>query len=260
MKNRREFLRSSMLASGAMLAADAGDPDLTNATDGTVMAIAAHPGDALFTMGLPIAQHIKNGGQGIFLSLSLGERGNKDIPTKEYGEVQRTATIEAANLLGADAEFLTYPDGQVPFSEEASLAVCDQIRKFQPSIIITHWKGSWHKDHRNCYKVVQDARFYAGLNTLNRDLPAHFASKLYYAENWEDMEGFQGDTYLDVSTVAEQWEQACELFPMWRGETGFRYHHYYQSLAILRGCLGSFPKAVMLMSGEGQHTKTLNQL
>ena len=50
---------------------------------GKIMAIAAHPGDALFTMGAAVAQHIHNGGTGIFLSLSLGEKGHRTIPPKD---------------------------------------------------------------------------------------------------------------------------------------------------------------------------------
>jgi LmbE family N-acetylglucosaminyl deacetylase len=49
------------------------------------MAIAAHPGDGMFTMGAAVAQHVHDGGKGIFLSLSLGERGSNTIPTPEYG-------------------------------------------------------------------------------------------------------------------------------------------------------------------------------
>ena len=73
----------------------------------TILAIAAHPGDALFTMGAAVAQHIANGGQGAFLSLSLGERGHKTIPPAEYGQMQRAATEKAASLLGAETAFLT---------------------------------------------------------------------------------------------------------------------------------------------------------
>jgi len=35
------------------------------------MAIAAHPGDGMFTMGAAVAQHVHDGGKGIFLSLSV---------------------------------------------------------------------------------------------------------------------------------------------------------------------------------------------
>jgi LmbE family N-acetylglucosaminyl deacetylase len=64
----------------------------------TIMAIAAHPGDGMFTMGAAVAQHIHDGGKGVFLSLSLGERGSNTIPTPEYGEMQRAAMTNAAKM------------------------------------------------------------------------------------------------------------------------------------------------------------------
>src|SRR5260370_19252370 len=79
-----------------------------------IMAIAAHPGDALFTMGATVAQHIHNGGQGVFLNPTLGEKGDRTIPPTEYGEMQRVATEKAAKLLGAGAVFLPYPMPNFP--------------------------------------------------------------------------------------------------------------------------------------------------
>ena len=61
-----------------------------------IMAIAAHPGDAMFTMGATVAQHVHNGGGGVFLSLSAGEKGHPTIPPAQYGEMQRKAMTEAA--------------------------------------------------------------------------------------------------------------------------------------------------------------------
>jgi LmbE family N-acetylglucosaminyl deacetylase len=226
---------------------------------GPILAIAAHPGDGMFTMGATVAQHIANGGTGTFFSLSLGEKGHNSIPVGEYGEMQREAMEQASASLGAESSFLSYPDAEIPFNEEASLAVCDEIRRVKPSIIITHWQGSWHKDHVNCHEIVQYAQFYAGLKTLAREHPPHYAGQLFYAENWEDMDGFNQDTYMDISDVYEQWQSACAVFPMWRGETGFRYNDYYSSLAIMRGCLGGFAKAVALMTAEGQRVKKLKR-
>ncbi|MGA2630810.1 MAG: PIG-L deacetylase family protein [Terriglobia bacterium] len=226
----------------------------------TILAIAAHPGDALFTMGATVAQHIANGGQGAFLSLSLGERGHKTIPPKQYGEMQRAATEKAASLLAAETAFLTYPDAEVPLNDEASLAVCDAIRKFKPAIVVTHWSGSWHKDHQNCHGVVRDAVFYAGLAAIERQQPAHNVGKLFFAENWEDIANFQADTYLDISPIYEKWLKACDQFPMWRGETGFRYNDYYRSLAVMRGCLAGFQYAVALMSSAEQREQRVRSL
>ena len=217
------------------------------------MAIAAHPGDGLFTMGAVLAQQIRRGGTGILLSLSLGEKGApKDIAVQRYGEMQRTATEKATRLLGSEATFLTYPDAEIPFNEESTLTVCDVIREHKPDVIVTHWSGSWHKDHQNCHLIVRDAVFYSGLETLVRSRPPHPVSKVFYADNWEDASQFVPDTYLDIEAIYEKWIQACDFYPMWRGQTGFfRYNDYYSSLSIVRGCLSGFKHAVALMSDPG---------
>ena len=219
------------------------------------MAIAAHPGDAFFAMGAAVALQVQRGGEGVFLSLSLGERGSARIAPAEYGRLQRQAAESAARLLGAQAEFLTYPDGEVATTEEAKFAVCDLIRQYRPRVIVTHWRGSWHKDHVACFEVVNDAIFYAGLPAVARKQAAHAAGKLFFADNWEDAQGFSADTFLDISPVYERWIEACGAFPMWRGENGFRYNDYYSSLAVARGCLCGFRHAVALMSPPEQLTR-----
>ena len=228
-------------------------------TPGKMMAIAAHPGDGLFTMGAALAQQISRGGTGILLSLSLGEKGApKDIAVQRYGEMQRTATEKATRLLGAEAIFLTYPDAEIPFNEESTLAVSDVIREHKPDVIVTHWSGSWHKDHQNCHLIVRDAVFYAALETLVRSRPVHSVSKVFYADNWEDASNFVPDTYLDIEAIYEKWIQACDFYPMWQGQTGFfRYNDYYSSLSIMRGCLSGFKHAVALMSDPGQRMARL---
>ena len=44
------------------------------------------------------------------------------------------------------------------------------IRACRPELILTHWKGSMHKDHANTYAVMPDAIFYAALRTIQREL------------------------------------------------------------------------------------------
>jgi N-acetylglucosamine malate deacetylase 1 len=257
--NRRSFAQS--VGSAVMLSAIPGSSTLTqdssSARPGKIMAIAAHPGDGMFTMGAALAKQIDRGAAGILLSLSLGERGApKDIPVQQYGAMQRTATENAARLIGAEAIFLDYPDAEIPFNEESSLRVCDVIREHRPEIIVTHWSGSWHKDHQNCHLIVRDGVFYAGLETLSGSRPAHAVSKIFYADNWEDAANFVPDTYIDIDSICDKWMRACDLYPMWRGQTGFfRYNDYYSSLAVMRGCLSGFRKAVALMSDVNQRTQ-----
>jgi N-acetylglucosamine malate deacetylase 1 len=225
-----------------------------------IMAIAAHPGDAFFAMGAAVALQIHLGGQGVFLSLSIGEKGSSTIAPAEYGSLQRQSAERAAKKLDARAEFLSYPDGEIVDSDEPKFAVCDLIRQYKPGAVVTHWRGSWHKDHIACYRIVNDAVFYAGLPAVQRKQPAHVVKRVFFAENWEDAVGFAADTYLDITPVFNQWLEACAAFPMWRGETGFRYNDYYRSLAIARGCLSGFTYAVALMSPPEQLTQHVHAL
>jgi N-acetylglucosamine malate deacetylase 1 len=267
---RRRFLQLAGTGTFAMTAAAKflnaaqlpGQPPATGTTARqddfiNVMAIAAHPGDAFFAMGAPVAVATHLGGQAALLSLSLGEKGSPSIPVEKYGALQREAAEKAAGSVGGKALFLAYPDGEIPIDDEAKFAVCDLIRQYKPATIITHWKGSWHKDHRACSEIVQDAIFYAGLSTVTRQAPAHAVRKLFFADNWEDAKEFVADTYLDITPVYDKWLNACSAFPMWRGENGFRYNDYYSSRAIENGCLSNFQRAVALMSPEEQRVQRI---
>jgi hypothetical protein len=69
------------------------------------------------------------------------------------------------------------------------------------------------------------------------------------------------DTYINIESVYEKWLHACDLYPMWRGQTGFfRYNDYYSSLSVMRGCLSGFKHAVALMSDPGQRMQRLHSL
>lgn len=273
MGSRRIFLKHlglgtaglSVAAEGAaasQLSGHSTSPGVSSQTSGpsSIMAIAAHPGDALFAMGAVVALQVHLGSQGMFLSLSLGEKGSPKVAPSEYGSLQRQSAERAARMLGARAEFLDYPDAEIPESEETKFAVCDFIRQYQPDVVVTHWRGSWHKDHKACYQIVIDAVFYAGLPALARKQPAHAVKRVFFAENWEDADGFAADTYLDIAPVFDRWLEACAAFPMWRGETGFRYNDYYRGLAIMRGCLSGYKYAVALMSAPENIVRQVHEL
>lgn len=225
-----------------------------------VMVIAAHPGDAFFAMGAPVAMATHSGAEGVFLSLTLGEKGSLTIPPAQYGASQKEAADRAAALIDAKTEFLDYPDGELPANNETKFAVCDLIRRYKPSTVVTHWKGSWHKDHKACYDIVQDAIFYAGLASIDRKQAAHAVNKIMFADNWEDADGFVPDIYLDITPVFDHWLQACGAFPMWRGENGFRYNDYYASRAITCGCVSNFKRAVAFMSSADQRVRHIRAL
>ena len=46
---------------------------------------------------------------------------------------------------------------------------------------------------------MKDAKFYAALPGFKRENPPHYAAGPFYAENWEDPEGFHPYYYVKVS-------------------------------------------------------------
>ncbi|WNQ11994.1 PIG-L family deacetylase [Paenibacillus aurantius] len=218
-----------------------------------ILAISAHAGDQELTAGGVIAKYTMEGHKATFLHLTPGEKGHPRLTPEEYKKQKVEEAYKAADILGADVRFFDYKDAELPVNEEIKYQVADVIREVKPDIIITHWKNSIHKDHANTHQIVQDAHFYAALKTIERELPSHYAPKLYYSENWEDMDEFVPEVFVDIPEDAfEKWIQALSVYAFARGETyGFPYIDYYKSLSVVRGAPVYFKRAQGFMVPKG---------
>lgn len=194
-----------------------------------VLATGAHAGDMELTAGAVLAKAAKRGDRVVLLHLTLGERGNRAISPEEYGKQKRGEAAEAAKALGGEAMFGPYRDGELPNDEATRQYVAGVIRQVKPSIVITHWKNSMHRDHAATSAIVSDAILLASFDGVS-------VRSLWFAENWEDAEGFQPYIYVDVSDVIAQWREAVTKYAFVRGGiSSFAYLDYYSALATLRG-------------------------
>lgn len=203
----------------------------------TILAIGGHVGDMELTAGGVLASHSLKGDRIVTLALTAGERGvpaGQDV--NEY-RAQKVKEAEAfAEMLGGEAIVFDIPDGELQDNEEMRLRVCDVICQVRPTIIITHFKNSMHKDHMTTHRIVNDARFFAGLAAMKRENPSHFASRLYYAENWEDAVDYNPYIYVDFSKEAyDLWIKAVSLHWFVTGSKSFPYLEYYKHLSRVRG-------------------------
>lgn len=203
----------------------------------TVMAIGAHIGDMELTTGGVLATMAAQGHRIVTVALTPGEKGNPPgMPVAEYRQQKIREAREFADLLGGKSVVMDTPDGELAVTEEAKLAVCDLIRTHRPDVLLTHWKHSMHKDHEATYAIVKDAQFYAGIAGFVREQPAHYAAGPYYAENWEDPEGFRPYLYVDVSDEGfALWEKAISRHWFTVHSTSFQYKEYYTHLMSVRG-------------------------
>ena len=205
----------------------------------TILAIGAHAADMDLTAGALLAHQQKLGDRVVLLHMTLGEAGNPNLSPQQYAVQKRREAEAAAKDLGAEVIIGPYQDAMLPNNEEARRYVADVIRQVKPTCVITHWKNSFHKDHRNTHLIVVDAVLMAGLEAVKTaHAPYSGVRQIYYAENWEDDEGFQPYVYVDTSDVFEQWKKAVREYQMVRGGVSpFHYFDFYTSLEQMRGAL-----------------------
>lgn len=222
-----------------------------------ILAIGGHAGDMDLTAGAVIAKYTQAGHKATFLHLTPGEKGHPRLSPDEYAKQKIEEANKFADIVGADVRFLAYKDAELPVNDEVKYEVADVIREVKPDIIITHWKGSIHKDHENTHWIVQDAHFYAGLPTIERALPAHYARQLFYADNWEDPYDFNPEIFVDIPEDAyETWVKAMNAYAYARGETyGFPFIEYYKALTIVRGAPAGFKRAQAFAVPRGALSK-----
>jgi LmbE family N-acetylglucosaminyl deacetylase len=213
-----------------------------------MMVVGAHISDAENMAGAVMLKHKRAGWDITIVHVTAGEKGHPTLPPEEYLKMRHADASASGEFIGANVEILPYKDGELQVTEEAAWMVADLIRKHRPTVLITHWRGSFHPDHNNTHDIVKSALFKAGLPAFRREHPAHSPSIVLFSENWEDMEGYSADIYLDVSDVFADYLKLLKTHALMRERySSFRYYDYYEALGQMRGCLGGYSKAVTLM-------------
>ncbi|HEY0970767.1 MAG TPA: PIG-L family deacetylase [Gemmatimonadales bacterium] len=202
----------------------------------TVLAIGAHAGDMELTTGALLLKARQQGARVVLLHLTLGEGGNPRLSPEAYGEQKRREATRVAEALGAEVMFGPWRDGELPDDEAARRWVADAIRQVKPTLVVTHWSESIHKDHAAAHAIVKDAVLLATLAGVRTAHPPHRGTALWFAENWEDAEGFRPYLYVDVTGLVPAWRDAVSRYEFVGGDiSAFRYLDYYTALATLRG-------------------------
>lgn len=224
-----------------------------------IMAIGGHIGDAELTCGGVLATMALQGHKIVTVAMTGGERGNPPhLTVAEYRKQKEQEAKTFAEMLGGEAVVFPYADGELPENDEVKFVLCDVIRKYKPNVLLTHWKNSIHKDHIVTNKIVTDAQFFAGLPSVERELPAHYAGGPYYAENWEDATDYVPYTYVEVTKEGfDLWYKAISTHWFTVNSTSFHYREFYSTLMKMRGFLCRKEYAETFTIDESQKKQTL---
>ena len=213
-----------------------------------IMVIGAHAADAEIMGGATVLKHVDAGWRAVMVHMTGGEKGHLKLTPEEYLTIKEEEALNAAKVLGAESVMMPWADGELLVNEEVQMAVADVIRQYRPNIILTHWKGSFHRDHNNTYYNVLASLFFAGLKTFVREYAPHRPEKIYFAENWEDVEDFRPEIYLDTTDVFDRYIEAIHAYSLFRGEVvPFQYEQWYRGASEMRGAEAGFKRAVALM-------------
>lgn len=203
----------------------------------TILAIGAHAGDAELTAGPLLAAERARGSRVVIVDLTLGERGHPTLTPDEYAGQKRREAEGFARAIGAELEIGPWKDAEIPNNDAARQWVATLIRRVRPTLVVTHWKKSLHRDHVVTSAVVQEAVLWAalrGVTGVNGE--PHRGAAVWYAENWEDAEDFAPYIYVAVDSASwVRWKEAVSGFAFARGATGFPYIEYYDALGRVRG-------------------------
>ncbi|HUP59866.1 MAG TPA: bacillithiol biosynthesis deacetylase BshB1 [Thermoanaerobaculia bacterium] len=161
-----------------------------------VLFFGAHPDDIELSAGGTVAKLVKDGLRVGMIDLTRGEMGTRGTP-----QTRRRESENAAKVLGASfRRQLDFGDGNLQTGREQELEIIALLRQWRPKLVVGPYPDDRHPDHTRTGRIVTEASFYAGLKSLQTDLPAHRPqSVLYYLQNYMFTPSF-------VVDVTESWK------------------------------------------------------
>lgn len=130
-----------------------------------VMAIVAHPDDAEFSSAGTLAKFAQEGKRVYIVVCTAGNKGTPDpnMQGADLADMREREQLAASAELGVtDTIFLRNPDGELTPSLDFRKQLVEQIRRYQPDVVITHdpWRPyALHPDHRAVGITVADAAY-----------------------------------------------------------------------------------------------------
>lgn len=128
----------------------------------TLIVVLAHPDDEVLCAGTLLTQRAA-GSRVVVLWLTRGEMTDSlgSLDKEEVAERRLELGVQATELLGVEARWLSLPDSGVEATPEAARKVAEVIAEVKPEGLIT-WGDAWtrgfrHPDHQTTGKIARDA-------------------------------------------------------------------------------------------------------
>jgi len=214
--------------------------------------IGAHPLDAEILGGAVAAKVSAAGGRAILVHVTDGAGNYPELDPVESIRKAHAEAKRAARILGCEIFRFDFPSLTLYATGIYRAVLARYLGIWQPRLIITHWRGSWHERHRITHRLV-----------LNAIASANITPAVYYGENFEDLDGFRPTHYVDTTDVCARWWRALESYNLVTASrriapddhTTFPYHSYYHAAPRVRGLESGLPLAHALQKHGRRPTR-----
>jgi 4-oxalomesaconate hydratase len=203
-----------------------------------LLVISAHAGDFVWRASGAIALAGARGDRVKVVCLSFGERGEsarawrEGMGLEEIKKLRRSEAEHAAEVLGAEIEFLDAGDYPLRETDELVDRLVHVYRDVDPAVVLTHPQADpYNGDHPAAARMALQARILAqavGYPAPGEPLGA--PPVFFFEPHQPEQCGFVPHVLLDITPVFEVKRRAMECLPaqqhMW---------DYYTDLAKRRG-------------------------
>jgi bacillithiol biosynthesis deacetylase BshB1 len=222
-----------------------------------ILAFGAHPDDVELFAGGTLAKMAARGYATGIIDMTRGELGSRGTPAQRRREAKA-----AARILGLKVrENLGFPDGEMAVTPSNRMKVICVLRKYRPSVVLTHYWDDRHPDHVATSSLVSEAAHHSGLAKIDTGQD-RFRPRavLYFKLPTHVMPTF----IVDVSGFAEQRIQAIQAYasqlfnPESREPATYLSHPDF--LANVENVTAFYGTLIGKSTGEGFHLKGIPEV
>lgn len=175
-----------------------------------ILAIAAHPDDVELSCSGTLIKAKKAGKKIGILDLTrgeLGSRGTADTRTEESADADKVMQLDVRVNLGM-------ADGFFQNTKENQLLIIEQLRKFQPDVVLINAISDRHPDHGKGAALAKDACFLSGLVKIETNVDGGQQSKWRPKTVYHYIQDFyiKPDLVVDITAEVDQKLEAIQAY------------------------------------------------
>ena len=137
-----------------------------------LLILGAHPDDAEYHAGGLATIYRQLDRPVKMISVTDGSAGHHQRLPAELIGLRRAEAANAGAVIGAIYETWDFPDGRLEPTLEVRHRIIQEIREFQPDLLLTHRTCDYHPDHRAVGQCVQDASYMVTVPHVVPNVPA----------------------------------------------------------------------------------------